>query len=291
MLIFDYGESDLEFSRWTHNLFRTFLNSGEMRENYDNVKPDILFVTSTALRVNESLIDCGIPLVLVHNEAWTNYWPPCGPEKFAAILGCCPLPVEPPNFISYPYYAVHFRDSIDELVKKRQKLLAKKKTKFCCFVVSNDRTGHVDMMVKRIKLFDALNDIKHVDSGGAVRNNVGIAPWLGFIDWVSDYKFMICLENTKSNPGYITEKPFTPWFAGAVPIYDGACIYELNQKALIDASGSIENIVKRVMELDNDTIGYQLMRNENIVDNIEGKFSLEHFEYEFRKKVLDKYHR
>jgi len=60
---------------------------------------------------------------------------------------------------------------------------------------------------------------------------------------------------------------------------------------LIDASGGIEDIVKRVIALDKDTIGYQLMRNENIVDNIEGKFSLEHFEYEFRKKVLDKYRR
>ena len=35
------------------------------------------------------------------------------------------------------------------------------------------------------------------------------------------YKFVICFENSKTN-GYVTEKIFNAFLAGAVPIYDGA---------------------------------------------------------------------
>jgi len=39
---------------------------------------------------------------------------------------------------------------------------------------------------------------------------------------LKDYKFVICYENAKEIPGYITEKIFDCFFAGCVPIYWGA---------------------------------------------------------------------
>lgn len=42
------------------------------------------------------------------------------------------------------------------------------------------------------------------------------------IDTFSQYKFAICYENIKDQPGYITEKIFDAFFAGCVPVYWGA---------------------------------------------------------------------
>jgi len=283
-LTFSYAEEDTEFRRWTHNLFRTFITKGSMVEVVLKDNPDFLLVTSTALRVNENILNWNIPLILVHNEAWSNYWPPCGAEKFKAILGCCE---GPPETIVFPYYAVHFDESIDELLEMRQKFLQKPKTKFCCFVVSNDYCGARNMVLKRIELFDELNVVKRVDSGGKVENNMGgLVPKENFLEWVSDYKFMICLENTKQTPGYLTEKPFTPWFAGTVPIYEGSAEHELWYGAYISAMGPVERTVQKVFELDSNNAAYEIMRRTDLCDDIKDKFSLKSFEDNFQK-VLD----
>lgn len=281
---FLYTENDTEFRRWTGNLFKTFIQSGEMKLD---PHPDVFLTTSTALRANPEIVKSNVPLILVHNEAWTNYWPPCDADRFDAIIGCCPVPFKADNFIQYPYYVVHYNDSIDKLLEKRKKLLEKSKTKFCCFVTSNDYCGARNMVLKRRDLFEALNSRMWVDSAGRVRNNVGYyAPTENFIEWISDYKFMICLENTKQNPGYLTEKPFTPWFAGTVPIYDGACKSDLYSNAFVDASEDIPSIVHRVSQIDGDDTTYNIMRNADLVEDISDRFSLKTFEDEFRKKVL-----
>lgn len=286
MLKFGYAESDIEFERWTHNLLKTFITTNVMIK--DN-NPDILLVTSTALRVNADILKWNVPLVLIHNEAWTNYWPPCGPENFLAIVGCCPIPFACDHFIRYPYYAVHFDDDLSDLLQKRQKLLQKPKTKFCCFVTSNDRTGHRDCVYGRIDLFEKLNSIKRVDSAGKIKNNLGyLAPTIDFVDWVSDYKFMICIENTKENPEYITEKPFTPWFAGTIPIYDGSHVNTLNETAFIKAD-NIDKTIHRILEIDSNDAMYSKMQNENISNNLEQMFSLKQFESDFQRLVIDRF--
>lgn len=281
VLTFSYAEDDPEFERWTHNLFKSFIVSRQMKRVALNEQPSFLLVTSTALRVNSDILNWNIPLVLAHNEAWSNYWPPCGPEKFKAVLSCCHIQGMP-HLIRFPYYAVHFDQSIHTLLEQRKRLLLKPKTKFCCFVVSNDRTGHIDMVYKRIDIFDRLNAYKKVDAAGPVRNNVGyLAPRDGFIDWISDYKFMICLENTKSTPEYLTEKPFQAWFAGTVPIYDGTEAYTMNRHAFVDASWHLGYLENEVKKLDADDNLYEAMRQSSLISNIQEKFSLEEFERNF----------
>ena len=54
------------------------------------------------------------------------------------------------------------------------------------------------------------------------------------IDYISEYKFYLAFENTKS-PGYITEKIVNAMLAGVIPVYWGdESIFEfVNRDAII----------------------------------------------------------
>ena len=86
-------------------------------------------------------------------------------------------------------------------------------SRFCGVVVSN---GGCTM---RTNIFNLLSKYKHVDSGGRWNNNIG-APIGNKIEWLKNYKFNICFENS-SYPGYLTEKLFDAFKAGCIPIYWG----------------------------------------------------------------------
>ncbi|MWV63070.1 alpha-1,3-fucosyltransferase [Helicobacter saguini] len=90
------------------------------------------------------------------------------------------------------------------------------KTKFCGYMVSNVWHPFTDT---REEVFKALNEYKKVDSGGKHANNIGFAI-KNKIEWLKDYKFNLCFENS-SYPGYLTEKLFDAFAAGCVPIYWG----------------------------------------------------------------------
>lgn len=279
---FAYAENDPEFERWSGNLFRKLIENGTMKRVEITEDPDMLFVISSTLRRKPEVLHSKIPLVLISNEAWNNFYPPCGPERFKAILGCCPFPGNYPTFIQFPYYAVHFDEDLETLLSMRLAFLQKPKTKFCCFVASNDFIGSIDGMFKRMDIFDELNAQKSVDAAGHVRNNTGyLAPKTKYLEWISDYKFMICLENTKINPEYLTEKPFQAWFAGTVPIYDGSAAHMLNRSAFVDASASVEQIINEVLRLDADSFTYELIRHTQLTYDIRKKFSLEQFHSKF----------
>ncbi|RDU64628.1 hypothetical protein CQA53_07700 [Helicobacter didelphidarum] len=107
-----------------------------------------------------------------------------------------------------PY--IHTLQQKPNLSKTRE---IREKTKFCGFVVSN---GTVQ---SRNIFFEKLSQYKKVDSGGKYKNNIGGRVG-NKIEWLRDYKFNICFENS-SNPGYLTEKLFDAYAAGCVPIYWG----------------------------------------------------------------------
>src|ERR1700733_428691 len=207
-------EADSDFIRWTSNLLRTFVNEGNITFVKQSDSPDLML--AGVWRAHE--FPPGLPVILVTNENWTLFKAPAPLSSYKAVVGLYP-PAEPCTFIQYPFIAVHFDIPIDELYKLRKELLKVKKTRFCCFVTS----GTVgDLAYERVVLCDQINNWRRVHSAGRVNNNVNyLAPrGLEFLHWVSKFKYMICLENTKE-PGYITEKPFQPWFAGTVPICDG----------------------------------------------------------------------
>ena len=96
--------------------------------------------------------------------------------------------------------------------------------KFCGFVVSNP------ICTFRNEVFHAVHRYKHVDSGGALYNNIGgqlalTYPGGGCGDiskhhFFKEHRFTLSFENSQA-PGYITEKVLHSKMAGCVPIYWG----------------------------------------------------------------------
>jgi hypothetical protein len=136
-----------------------------------------------------------------------------------------------------------------------------------------------ELGAKRIDLFKEIDAWKRCYSAGRVMNNVNyLAPrGLEFLQWISRFRYMICLENTKE-PGYITEKPFQPWFAGTVPIYDGGCVNQLNQAAIVNASSN--DVLAQLGALEAQPDLYESKRRSDLCDR---PVSLAPFNEQFRK--------
>lgn len=177
------------------------------------------------------------------------------------------------------YYGRHFKRSPLEGMKwlygpfNATRNFGKNMTqrKFCNFIYSDSNKGR-EGVVARERLFDLLSEYKHVDSPGEVKNNMkdAIEPrngnWrAGKFEFIKDYKFTIAFENSNSY-GYTTEKLTDALFAHTIPIYFGnpAVGLEYNKKAFIHANDydSLEDVVKKVIELDNDDEAYLAMLNE-----------------------------
>ncbi len=130
------------------------------------------------------------------------------------------------------------------------------KSKFCGFIYSNGRVK------KRIEFCKKLGSYKKVDCPGKVLNNMppigdGLVNVPGFF---KRYKFGIAFENT-SAVHYTTEKICWPLLAGSVPIYWGnpEVAEYFNPEAFINCHDydNFDQVVKRVIEVDNDDALYQ----------------------------------
>jgi alpha(1,3/1,4) fucosyltransferase len=137
------------------------------------------------------------------------------------------------------------------------------KTGFCNFVYSNCFAQ--DM---RTVIFEKLSKYKRVDSGGRYRNNIG-----GFVRdkkaFQSNYKFSIAFENS-SYDGYVTEKILDSFVARTIPIYygDPRVVLDFNPKAFINVHdfASLDEVVERVRQIDNDDRLYISILNQPIVN-------------------------
>lgn len=126
--------------------------------------------------------------------------------------------------------------------------------KFCNFVYSNNWCADPF----REKFFHALSKYKRIDSGGAFLNNIGgrVDDKLSFL---KEYKFTLAIENS-SQPGYVTEKIFDPFFSQSLPIYWGSPSISSNCRSnsfinLMDFS-TIEEAVDEIIRLDNNDAAY-----------------------------------
>jgi hypothetical protein len=149
----------------------------------------------------------------------------------------------------------------------------KPKSKFCCQVVSNPACE------MRNKMFLMLNEVKRADSWGRAYNNCGelLRPSFGskeFLEFLNPYKFMLCFENS-SSPNYLTEKLANAWLGNTIPVYWGAAnaVKWLNPKAFLyleDTSDqAINNLIDKIIELDNDHDKYMEMFNHPLFINNE----------------------
>jgi hypothetical protein len=261
-------DDDRDFIRWTSNLLRTFLADGTLGIVSRDAAPDLMLASVW----RRQRFPAGVAVILISNENWQVFPPRAPLRKYAAVLGLYPPP-EPCTFVAYPYAAVHFDVPVEELYARRARLLELPKSRFCCMVVSNTRG---EQSQRRLALFDELNRWRPVDSGGKILNNLGYRPPRGleFLEWIAQYRYMICLENSRA-PDYLTEKPFQPWFAGTVPIYDGA-IGRLNPQAIVAADS---DVLAQLQQLEASPQAYELKRRAPL---IEPPLSLADFEARFR---------
>ena len=138
------------------------------------------------------------------------------------------------------------------------------KKKFCAWVVSNGGGR------ERNLFFDKLSQYKVVDSGGSFRNNVGGSVG-DKIEFLSHYKFSICMENSKTQ-GYISEKLVDCFEAGTIPIYfgDDTILELLNNKSYIHVKNEDEfdEKIELIKKIDNnDTLYQEVIREKIVIDD------------------------
>lgn len=164
--------------------------------------------------------------------------------------------------------------------------------KFCCFLYSTHRPwlrrGNNLYMVRNA-FFKILSNYKHVDSGGAVLNNIGYkVPPGETMGWLSNYKFVIAFENCEFE-GYVTEKLFNAYYAGAIPIWAGSrdALVGINKEAIIYAGDfdSLQDLADYVAKVDQDPELYNKIWNQPLV--ISEESSYEHLTASLEKKILD----
>ena len=139
-----------------------------------------------------------------------------------------------------------------------------KKKKFCAWVVSNGSGS------ARNLFYDKLSKYKVVDSGGSFRNNVG-GPVGDKLEFLKDYKFSICFENSKTD-GYISEKLSDAFEAGTIPIYygDDTVLELLNNRSYIHVKDENEfdekiELIKKIDQ--NDTLYEEMIREKIVIDD------------------------
>ena len=141
------------------------------------------------------------------------------------------------------------------------------KKDFACFLVSAN--ADQDASNLRVKTFHMLSLYKKVLSGGRLLNNIGYTvPPNQTMKFLSRCKFVIAYEN-QTSPGYITEKVFNAYFAGAVPIYYGhpSVLSDINRKAIIYAGDffNLTELVEYIKTVDNNNDLYCKIYNENLI--------------------------
>ncbi len=164
---------------------------------------------------------------------------------------------------------------------------------FACFLVTNNSEGDnwrnhkpFDGCLARTKIFNKLSTYKRVESGGKYLNNIGrVIPPNETMEWLSNCKFIIAYEN-QSYDGYITEKPFQAYFAGAIPIYYGhpTAVTDMNKDAIIYAGdfNNEDDLVEYIKKVDNDEDLYCKIWHQNIITAPERNFET------VRSKLADK---
>jgi len=197
----------------------------------------------------------------------------------------CVLKGEPShtNIVNFPLFVLYkesFRLSFDKPI------LTRIPPKNVCVIVSN-----VSNSEGRNTFCDRLDERIQVDYAGNYKNNIKRidAPYFSkeFVDFVSDYKFIITMENSK-NKTYITEKILHGFCANTIPVYWGSdSIQEhFNEDRFIHVKTfeDTERCIQRMVELIENPSKYLEMLNQPIVRK---EITIENIAEEM-KKIIQK---
>jgi hypothetical protein len=162
---------------------------------------------------------------------------------------------------------------------------------FCTFIVSNPKCDI------RNKIFERVNKYKKVNSMGRFENNNGQIiqyPYWSreFFNVLGSHKFMICFENTKMET-YSTEKIVNPYLARTIPIYWGSHniknFFNIDSMLFLEdeTEESIEKLINKIIELDNDDQKYLNFVNRSIFTDQTINFWNENYSIDSLAKKID----
>lgn len=121
--------------------------------------------------------------------------------------------------LPFAFYFDNMKPWIPEiLTHEKAKEIFEAKKYFCNFVY-----GHRSSHGMREKLFETLNNYKHVESPGSFMNNVGgkgRCSWAEKNQYLTASKFTIACDSVVY-PGFVTEKIVQPFMQHSIPVYFG----------------------------------------------------------------------
>ena len=204
-------------------------------------------------------------------------------EGYDLSLGFNYLP-EHKNYIRLPLYYLYFTNQVSDSYERGK--CNPNKQHFACFLVSNG------FPTARSEMFKKLSEYKKVASGGKHLNNIGyIVPSSSTNDFLSQCKFILAYENNTNHPGYITEKVFQAYYAGATPLYssDPDAVKDTNKDAIIYRGDfkSDEDMINYIKEVDQDDEKYCKIWNNKIINDPKRNYQ---YMYDLiRKKIESKF--
>jgi len=167
-----------------------------------------------------------------------------------------------PLFIPYLYSNPHFIPLLENPTPRETV-----PSKAICAVISNSNCP------LRNSFLDKLSRVFRIDYAGNFRNNVPKIPGAynspEIINFYSQYKFVICLENTKQET-YITEKIINGFLSKSIPIYWGSnVIYEyFNPERFINvpnlSNEAVHQAIQQIKSVIHDDHKYLKMVNQPI---------------------------
>ena len=198
--------------------------------------------------------------------------------------------IEHERYLRFPFYLFKFKEEISPEALRSTELL-QMHSEFCGYLTSEvvlwSPWGFREGTQLRDVLFKKLSEYKSVKSGGKNLNNIGtVVPHNKTQEWLSQFKFVICYEN-QSYDGYITEKVFNAYYAGAIPIYyaDRSVLKDINHKAIIFAPDfeNEEALIEHIIKVDNDDALYRSIWEEPLM--VDPYYSYDAYQQRLREKL------
>lgn len=163
-------------------------------------------------------------------------------------------------------------DNINKFIhRKLENFNFDEKTHFCSFIASGPGLEN-----NRKDFVDKLSKYKKVDCGGNYLNNIGYNVPLGIncsgkIEHNRKYKFAIAFES-KSYPGYVTEKICDIYKSNCIPIYWGHpdIVKDFNPNTFINSNNfsNFDDMIEYVIKIDNNDELYKSFFKQSVLSKM-----------------------
>jgi hypothetical protein len=191
------------------------------------------------------------------------------------------------NIINFPLFVLYLYsyDFVNKLIKNEY--INRVPEKDVCIIVSNSHDAE-----GRNIFFSELEKYINIDYAGNYKNNV---PRIEhehctpeFVDFVSQYKFIITMENSKEEK-YITEKILHGFAANTISVYWGSDYINeyFNEERFINVANydinSINDAINKILFLKNNPEQYLEFINKSVYKNNELKITLDSIASDIQK--------